>query len=988
MSTAKRRTETLKRNALKRNALKRRQIVSTSKELAVRLADSATGIRKRAILTLALESERGPFRKLYNAFKEALFHDIEIEEFADMYAQTVACGLLAARVSRPSGVARPSGDIACDLGDMGWSANPLLKELLATSLTVGERKDEIDFGEHGINDVVDLLNDERTDMESVLRDFSDRNPNEDPVIHFYELFLKEYDPKKRMQRGVFYTPRPVVSFIVRSVDEILRSDFGLEDGLADTTTWGEMAARNAEVKIPEGASPAAPFVQILDPATGTGTFLVEVIETIYKTMRAKWSRQGYGEDATRELWNDYVPRHLLPRLYGFELLMAPYAIAHMKMGLKLRETKYDFLSSERARIYLTNTLEGPKDSSRYFEQAAPALAHEAKAANEIKRRAPITVIIGNPPYSKISSNLTSDARAIVEGYRYVGGERIKERGALQFEINLQDDYVKFVRWCELRLERAGRGLLGMITNNGYLSAPTLRGMRYSLRQTFKRISIVDLHGHLAKGGRTPDGLREENVFEIQQGVACILARVPLVSAGSSVVDQVDVYGTQEQKYTWLLGQIHETADFRSITSLPPLYRFVPENLDLAVEFDAMWSIQRIFPKNSAGIITARDRLVISSNEDDLLSRIERFRNDARDEPKVFKSFDIMPGKRFDLRHAQDALSRETNLRDFVRPLLHRPFDNRYIFYHDSVVWSMARPVGSEMFPADNLALVATRQVTRPKYEHAFVSRNMIEIKACSHDRNTQLFPLYLSRNEPDKSILSKRGRALNIDISFAGAIGKLCGLTFTPDMPGDLGKTFGPTDIFHFCYSILNSSGYRARYFESLKSHFPHIPLTSDVELFRRLCAKGADLVALHLLEDDYPAASWNASQPEVENPLDQFITRFTGKDHAEVAKSYPKYNEGRVYINPSRWFEGVPEEVWNFHIGGYQVCGKWLKDRRGRALSEEDIAHYQRIILALKESIRLMAEIDEVIVARGGWPLAGSMYAPKPDEQSSLLVT
>jgi predicted helicase len=573
----------------------------------------------------------------------------------------------------------------------------------------------------------------------------------------------------------------------------------------------------------------------------------------------------------------------------------------------------------------------------------------------------------------------------VEGYRYVAGERIKERGALQFEINLQDDYVKFIRWCELRIERSGRGVLGMITSNGYLSAPTLRGMRYSLRQTFQRISVVDLHGHLAKGERTPDGLREENVFEIQQGVAVILARVPLPGAGPSIIDQADVYGTQDQKYTWLLGQAGEPDYFRSITCLPPLYRFVPENLGLSGEFDAMWSIQRIFPKNSAGVITARDRLVIDSNEDDLLSRIESFRKDARDAPEVFKSFDIMPGRRFDLRGAQVALSKESSLRDFIRPLLHRPFDKRYIFYHESVVWSMARPVGSEMFPGDNLALVATRQVTRPKYEHAFVSRNMIEIKACSHDRNTQMFPLYLNRDGSYKSLLHARGRTMNIDTSFADAIERSCGLTFTYDMTGDLHDRFGPADIFHFCYAILNSCGYRARYFESLKSHFPRIPLTSDADLFRRLCAKGADLVALHLLEDDYPAASWNVSQPKVENPLSRLTARFTGKDNAEVAKGYPRYSEGRVYINPSRWFEGVAEEVWSFHIGGYQVCGKWLKDRRGLQLSEEDIAHYRRIIIALKESIRLMAEIDEVIESRGGWPLAWSRDAQKPDERDSL---
>ncbi|HEX8090567.1 MAG TPA: type ISP restriction/modification enzyme, partial [Blastocatellia bacterium] len=782
-------------------SFKRGQVISTSKELAVRLADLATKMRKRASLALAAGTARDPLNRLYAAFKAALFHDIDREEFADMYAQTVACVALSARLSQAGQVT------AEDLADVGLSANPLLKEMLATSLTACGRGGDGGLGPHGIKDAVDLLNDERMDRGAILRDFCNRNPDEDPLIHFYELFLKEYDPKRRTRRGVFYTSRPAVSFVVRRVDEILRRDFGLEDGLADTTTWGEMAGRNAGIQIPDGVSPGEPFVQILDPATGTGTFLVEVIDRIYETMRAKWSGQGRREEAMREMWNDYVPLNLLPRLYGFELLMAPYAIAHMKMVLKLRETKYDFLSSERARIHLTNTLEGPKDSSYQFEGVAFALAREAKAADEIKRRAPVTVVIGNPPYSKISSNLTGDARALVEGYRYAAGERIKERGALQFEINLQDDYVKFVRWCELRLRRSGGGVLGMITNNGYLSAPTLRGMRYSLKQTFQRVSIVDLHGHLAKGERTPDGSREENVFEIQQGVAVILATARPVHAGPSIVDYVDVHGTREQKNAWLLRHGREPACFLPVSCLPPLYRFAPENHDLAAEFDAMWGIQQIFPKNSAGIITARDRLVIDSDKDDLLSRIERFSKDSRNESKVFKSFDMSPGKRFDLRNAQRDLSKETNLHEFIRPLLHRPFDERYIFYHGSVVWSMARPVASEMFHGKNLALIATRQVTGPKYEHALVSRNMIEIKACSHDRNTQIFPLYLNDRGSDKSILSRRARGLNIDASFTAEIEKLCDLTFTPGARGDLRKTFGPEDIFHFCYGILNSRG-------------------------------------------------------------------------------------------------------------------------------------------------------------------------------------
>src|ERR1019366_5596158 len=363
--------------------LRHLEVITTSKDLAIRLADLARAIRDRIQTVLAIETENGPLTKLMKAFQEALIHDLSPDDFADMYAQTIAYGLLSARV------ANPAHDTADAVATHIPVTNPFLKDLMETFLQLGGRRrkerggDGIDFDELGVSEVVELL--DAANMEAVVRDFDDRNRDEDPVIHFYVLFLKEYDAKKRMQRGVFYTPQPVVSYIVRSVHELLQTEFGLEDGLADTTTWDEMITRHKGLRPPAGLSLSEPFVQILDPATGTGTFLVEVIETIYETMREKWRKQGHMELEYPQLWNEYVPKHLLPRLYGFELMMAPYAIAHMKIGLKLHETGYRFGSNERARGYLTNTLEEPLDFSDRFEFDVPALAHEARAANSVKR---------------------------------------------------------------------------------------------------------------------------------------------------------------------------------------------------------------------------------------------------------------------------------------------------------------------------------------------------------------------------------------------------------------------------------------------------------------------------------------------------------------------------------------------------------------------------------------------------------------------------
>ena len=318
--------------------LRHREVISTSKQLSERLAELARAIRDRIKTALAIETQRGPLNKLMKAFQATLVHDLDADGFADMYAQTIAYGLLSARIADPH--KKTGDDFASHM-----RTNPFLRDLMETFLQVGGRRGKaggpgIDFDELGASEVVELL--DQANMEAVVRDFGDRNPQEDPVIHFYEHFLAAYDKKQKVKRGVFYTPRPMVSYIVRSVDDLLRSEFGLTDGLADTTTWGEMAKRHKELKIPEGTPPRQAFVQILDPATGTGTFLVEVIDLIHKTMVEEWKAQGHGEKEVEALWNDYVPKDLLPRLHGYELLMAPYSIAHLKIGLKLVETGYRF----------------------------------------------------------------------------------------------------------------------------------------------------------------------------------------------------------------------------------------------------------------------------------------------------------------------------------------------------------------------------------------------------------------------------------------------------------------------------------------------------------------------------------------------------------------------------------------------------------------------------------------------------------------------
>jgi hypothetical protein len=569
--------------------LRHREIITTSKELSESLAELARVIRDRIQRALAIETETGPLTKLMKAFQAALVHDLDKAGFADMYAQTIAYGLLSARITDPA--RRTADDFAAHM-----RTNPFLRELMETFLRVGGRRGKaggpgIDFDELGVSEVVELL--DQAKMEYVVSDFGDRNPQEDPVIHFYEHFLAAYDKKQKVSRGVFYTPRPVVSYIVRSVHDLLRSEFGLADGLADTTTWGDMAKRNGDLSIPEGTSPTQAFVQILAPATGTGTFLVEAVDLIHKTMVEKWKAQGHRERETQMLWNAYVPEHLLPRLHGYELLMAPYAIAHLKIGLKLFETGYRFESDERARVYLTNALE-PAGSEQLTLDFLPALASEAQAVNEIKRKQRFTVVIGNPPYSKISGNLSKYAVRLVEPFRSIAGERIVYKAALAHELNLQDDYVKFYGLLFANLRAVGAGVGSYISNFGYLESSSLLGIRWNLLHEAQKLFFINLGGRSAD--RTTRATDDENVFEIEQGVAIGTIVYGGTATETAPVQYSRLFGARKAKYQSLLNTTIRTSALARVNPTPPFFRFVPSNSEAEREFHEWLALDEIFPR--------------------------------------------------------------------------------------------------------------------------------------------------------------------------------------------------------------------------------------------------------------------------------------------------------------------------------------------------------------------------------------------------------
>ncbi|MBE2257279.1 MAG: hypothetical protein IAE88_00375 [Rhodobacteraceae bacterium] len=912
--------------------LRHRQVIDTAADLALRLAELATRIRNRMLQVLPRESESGELRKLLKGFQAALIHDLNEARFADMYAQTITYGLFSAAVSRTvpgAGTAVHQGNVV----DMVPVTNPFLREMLSSFLKAGGRRGKMDFDELGIQEVVDLLNDPKTHMEAVLRDFGNRTRGEDPVIHFYEEFLKAYDKKLKVQRGVFYTPRPVVSYIVRSVHELLQTEFGLADGLADTATWGEMLKKHPALKLPpltdepgekHTISPDEPFVQILDPATGTATFLVEVIDVIHRTLAAKWKQQPLNDAQQRAAWNDYVPKHLLPRLHAFELMMAPYAIAHMKIGLKLAETGYRFGNEERARIYLTNALEP------WVKQLPligfDALAHEAAAVNEIKRHKRFTVVIGNPPYAKSSGNRGEAAERLVQGYKdLVAGETNVQP--------LSDDYVKFIAYA-LKAAVDSRSVVGMVTNRSFLGGLIHRGMRKTLLATCSGVIITDLHGDSNVGEIIPNGELNANVFDITQGVAIsVFTRNSDLPLAPTVV-HTDIWGSRAQKCEALEGATKAAA---YLTASDPYYFFTPKDLAWQSEQVGWLSIDKLFLVGGMGVKSRRDHFLIDMNREALHRRF-RSLTLSRNIEATRATLGVTDNEQWTLESMRD-LVEKVGVDMGIRPILYRPFDTRFIWYHREAIerGDSRWPVMKNVLP-DRLSLLTSRQSVNGEFTSVFVARGLSEMKAAESTRGSYVFPLALATDGSD--LAAKLGDDSNLRVDarlsdFRGA---------------------GPTEIVNYIYAVLHSPAYRARYAGALCIEFPKVPAACARVLLDKLTRLGGELVALHLLES-----------PKLAHP----ITEFMGSPRPIVEKV--SWSRDTVWVDKvqTTGFQGVPENVWNFHIGGYKVCEKWLKDRKGRTLSDDDIAHYQKIVVALSETIRLMAEIDRVIDAHGGWPAA-----------------
>ena len=870
----------------------------------------------------------------YEAFKTNLIHDITVEEFADIYAETIAYGLFAARLHDGS----PDTFNRAEALELLPKSNPFLRELFI--YIAGPNLDE------RLRRVIDELCNVflATNMEQVLRHFGKVTARQDPFLHFYEVFLAEYNPAKRKARGVWYTPEPVVNFIVRAVDEVLKSEFGLADGLADTSKirveW-DTGQNDPKTGKPATISKQVHRVQILDPATGTGTFLAEVVKLVSE--RVKGIAPGQ--------WSNYVEQDLIPRIHGFELLMASYAMCHMKLDMILTGLGYrPSAQPPRLGVYLTNSLEeGERVEQTLFGHLGRAIAEESKLASDIKRQTPIMCVIGNPPYAISSSNQGAWITSMIQDYKSDLNEQNIQA--------LSDDYIKFIKLAQHIISKQEHGIVSMIANNAFIDGLIQRNMRRSLSESFQKIYIVDLHGSLKRREKSPDGSPDINVFDIQQGV-CIFLFVKNGNPAPCEIHHFDVQGGRAAKNEWLFSSSLNDVDFSKFVPEKPSYHFVPKDFSGREAYNSGFELDKFFPERGTGVKFRKDPLLVSPHLK---------KNDVRDMVLAIQSWPkeaLLSHYNFSETTDWKLDEQKQYFEDFdendIIPVDYRPFDVHYCYYPIDKINKIIprgdsrRNLMRHLFGAENLALVIGRQgqVTGNEPWNLCFAADSIVDQNIFYRGGGLTCPVYLfpDTGSDQADAFKALGPSINFDPKLYARIREAAGLTGAPAAPDGTDafrKATGDArpdevKVFDYIYGVLHCPTYRETYAEFLKIDFPRVPFPASPEVFSDVSAKGEALRRLHLMED---AAIGLAPYP------------FHGEGDSAVER--PSYGGERVAINATQYFENVPEVAWSFHIGGYQPAQKWLKDRKGRALSWDDIRHYQKIIKVLAETDRIMREIE-----------------------------
>jgi len=879
----------------------------------------------------------------FEFFLENLINDIKPKQFADVYAQTITYGMFAARYKDPT----PDTFDRKEAAELIPKTNPFLRRLFTF---ISEDKLNISIKQI-VTEIAEKIFRATPDLKGILSNYGGKATQmDDPIIHFYEDFLKEYDSKIRKARGVWYTPKPVVNFIVRAVDDLLKTEFGLKKGIGDAskilhpfTVKDDTAEKGFRVEKRE-----VHRVQILDPATGTGTFLAEIVNHIHQKQFKK--QQG--------AWSDYVDDELIPRLNGFELLMASYAIAHLKLDILLQETGYTNKSDNRFRIFLTNSLAKFKDHQISLPFNRP-FAIETNEANQLKRDAPVMCVIGNPPYSGESQNKGEWIRTKMEDYKKEPGgvEKLKERNPKW----INDDYVKFMRFGQYFIEENNEGILAFINPHGFLDNPTFRGMRWNLLKTYDKIYTIDLHGNSKKKETAPDGSPDINVFDIQQGVSINI----FIKTGKKKDKQLakvfhyDLYGKRNFKYDFLLNNNLKSVPFVKLKNKAPMYFMVQKDFSEEKRYEKGIYLGDLFTRTNVGIVTSRDNFVMDSDKTVLKNRINDFFQ--LDKNTIQTKYNLKENKSWKIDDVKNKAKQFSE--KFITQISYRPFDVKFIYYDSNFIERSRKEIMQHFSIGQNIGLVVAKQCTSD-WKYVFISKLIGEFNltgTAGRYGSGNFFPLYLY---PTNDLFNGNGnhdneitRIPNLNEKITIQLEEKLQLKYVHEKKK--GKSsFAPIDVLDYIYAVLHSPTYREKYKEFLKIDFPRVPYPKDVETFWKLVVLGGELRRVHLLEsphlEESDYAAYNQSG-------DNIITRKMTKNSIGFELTDEKTNTGKIWVNDKQYFENVPLGVWEFYIGGYQPAQKWLKDRHGRKFSYEDVEHYQKIIAALSETARLMQKIDRI---------------------------
>ena len=896
--------------------------ITRSQDLALALARRAAMLRDFLTTELIRQEKQhteGRLFALFQAFRVQVFHDLTVADFTDAFGQMLAYGLFLARLN-----AGPAQTITLNnVRQFIPGSFALIRELVRFLEEMNE--EEYRDIRWVIDEILSIVN--GIELASIQGDLSFRARKaisrkvragdeeehrlfeRDPFIYFYEDFLKAYDAAMRKGRGVYYTPPPVVNFIVRAVDDILKDSFGIRDGLADHRK-----------------------VTVLDFATGTGTFLLEVFERIFETIG--------GADAGRA--DQIVREHLTKNLFGFEYLIAPYTIAHLKLSQYLSDKGHPLRDDERLQVFLTNTLE---PVSPQYDSYFPAISREVAAAQQVKDRS-ILVVMGNPPYSGHSKNngdwikdringFTDEQGVFRPGYKHTiemrpVGEADADGNIAETEVAvglgernpkwLNDDYVKFIRFAQLKMDAVEEGVVGIITNHSWLDNPTFRGMRQSLMRSFDQIYVLDLHGNAKKQETAPDGSKDENVFDIEQGVAISLfVKRPGLEKG---VWRGDLWGKRLAKYLAAADSSMATVDFQRIYPVKGTYLFTVQDPVARSRYEEGWSLTDIFPTNVLGFQTHRDAFAIAFTKLEMEERLRALADPQKTPADLTLAYGIKSNRDWSLEDSRAAVQLAMPA---LSQVAYRPFDNRWSEFGKITMDYPRRELLDHVAGKDNLVLLAPRQIGSAEWRHALVANappNDCLVSNRTKEAN-QAFPLWLYRDEI---------RVENVSPGFRDVLDQ----TF--------GHHYSPEEILGYIYAVLNAETYRRQFAEFLRGDFPRIPLVNTRSAFDELSDLGWELTQAHLLRAD-PAADR--------------LGVYHGKgDHLVEAVRYSP-EEQAVWINKTQNFGPVPQEVWAFQIGGYQVLDKYLKSRKDRTLSLDEQTHVGEVAEALAFTIEQMEKID-----------------------------